>query len=242
MELLSIRPHVTVGLVDRNRIQFYHANHSVVLVSSAINLSLEDDEGSIDKLIAILIAFRRLFLNDRRIMEPIENATILRLEGNEKLGGPIEIELGAAISLSPSLVGRSTAVIYGRSGRWPKSRVVVKISWVDETLISEEEFMDKAVEEATKSGHEWAVNHLPRFLYVEDVKDATDRAVQELLKIATFANKKYTYKRRQMRIVIQEPLHPLKSLASARDVGQVILDVACGACQYPACDPSVTIC
>lgn len=233
LELLSIRPHVTVGLVDGRRIQFYHANHSVVLVSSIIDLSLHNDEGGIDTLIAILIAFRRVSFHDRRMVEHVHNATILRLEGNEKLEGPIEVELGTAISLSPSLIGRSTAVIDGTSPRWPESRVAVKISWVDGWRISEEEFMDKAVEEATKSGHEWALNHLPRFFYVEDVRDPTDRSVQELLKMARFGKGEYTYERRQMRIVVQELLHPLKGLGSVRDIGQVMVDVTCGVFTRP---------
>ena len=38
MDLLPLRPHVTVGLVDCDRIEFYHADHSVVLVSSVIDL------------------------------------------------------------------------------------------------------------------------------------------------------------------------------------------------------------
>ena len=118
---------------------------------------------------------------------------VLRLEGNDKAADPIEIELGTAVSLSPSLVGRSTAVVHGTSGEWPDLRVVVKISWVDEARISEREFMNKAAEGAAKSGHEWATNNLPRFLCVEDVDDPTDRSVQELFKTARFANREYTY-------------------------------------------------
>jgi hypothetical protein len=34
-----LRSHATVCLVDRDRLQLYHANRSVILVSSAINLS-----------------------------------------------------------------------------------------------------------------------------------------------------------------------------------------------------------
>ena len=120
-------------------------------------------------------------------------------------------------------------VVHGTSGEWPDSRVVIKISWVDEARISEREFMDKAAEEAAKSGHEWATNHLPRFLCVEDVDDPTDRSVQELFKTARFANREYTYSRRQMRIVVQELLHPLETLTNARDAGQIMLDVACSA-------------
>ena len=60
MDLLSLRPHMTVGLVDRNRVQFYYANHAVVLMSSATGLSLHDDESGIDRLIVVLITLRRI--------------------------------------------------------------------------------------------------------------------------------------------------------------------------------------
>jgi len=228
MDLLSLRPHLTVGLAERGRIQFYHANHSVVLVSSAIDLLHGDDEGGIDRLIAILIAFRNLSIHDRAVFEAGGNGMALRLQGDVKVEGPIEVELGAVISMSPRLVGRSTAVMYGTSPKWPDRRLVVKVSWVDDFLVSEREFMDKAVEEATKSGHEWALNHLPRFFYVEDIDDQIYNSVQELFENARFVKKGYTYERRQMRVVIQEPLDSLKTLKNARDVGQVMLDVACG--------------
>jgi hypothetical protein len=52
--------------------------------------------------------------------------------------------------------------------------------------------MGKAVE-ATESGCEWALKHLPRFFYVEDVRDPTDRSVQGLSKMERFANRKYIY-------------------------------------------------
>ena len=236
-DLLSFHPHVTVALVDCSRIQFYHANHSAVLVSSVIDLSLHNDEGGIDRLIAILIAFRRLSLHDQTVHDAGQNGMALRLGGNDKVEGPIDIELGVGISMTPSLVGRSTAVMHGTSSKWPKSRLVVKVSWVDDSRIPEHEFMDKAVEEARKPGHEWALNHLPRFFYVEDINDQTDRSVQELFKAARFANKEYAYEKRQMRIMVQECLHRLKTLANVNDIGQVMLDVTCGGCPPPLPSP-----
>jgi len=134
------------------------------------------------------------------------------------------------ISMSPSLVGQSTAVMYGTSPKWPNRRLVVKISLVDNFRVSEREFMDKAVWEAMKPGHEWPLIHLPRFFYVEDVKDPTYRSVQELFETARFMKGEYTYERLQMRIVVQEPLESLKPLTKVKDIGQVMLGVACGTC------------
>ena len=66
-------PHATVCLLDRDRLQFYHANHSVILVSTAINL-LKDD--GLDKLIAIIIASRWLSLEQNEIPDTLSMPTV----------------------------------------------------------------------------------------------------------------------------------------------------------------------
>jgi hypothetical protein len=50
-------PDATCGLVDRERLQLYYADHSVILVSSAINFSGGD---GLNKFIAFFIACYRL--------------------------------------------------------------------------------------------------------------------------------------------------------------------------------------
>jgi len=42
------------------------------------------------------------------------------------------------------------------------------------------------------------------------------------------------YERRTLRIVIREQLHPFDSLARVKDIGQILLDVACGTWALPA--------
>ena len=79
----AFRPHATIGLIDRDCIQFYHANHSVVLVSSAINLLSSDRTDGLDKFIAIVIAFSRLSLRDNGILHDLHNGKMFR--DNEKL-------------------------------------------------------------------------------------------------------------------------------------------------------------
>jgi len=68
-EMFSIpllHSHATISLVDRNRLQLYHANRSVILVSSAI--SILDGDG-LDKFIATLIAFHYLSLKQNSILQ-----------------------------------------------------------------------------------------------------------------------------------------------------------------------------
>ena len=72
LEMFSVpllRSHATAGLVDRDRLQLYHANRSVILVSSAINFSEEDGR---TKFIATIIAFHCLSLEQNGIMEMLK--------------------------------------------------------------------------------------------------------------------------------------------------------------------------
>ena len=76
----------------------------------------------------------------------------LRLRGDDKVEGPVQIKLRTVISMSASLVGWLTVVMHDMSPKWLNCRLVAKISWVGDYRVSEWEFVDKAVEEATKPG------------------------------------------------------------------------------------------
>ena len=251
----AFRSHATIGLVDRDRIQFYHANHSVILVSSAINFSVTDRAGGLDKFIAIVIAFSRLSLRDNGILHnlhdgnlfrdnenlPVSNltsGTVRMQEGNElEFGGneetgPFTLTYGEVISHEPSLAGRSTAVLHAKSPKWEDLDLVVKISWPGSYRIAENVFIDEAVKEAKSSPEgEWALNHLPRILFAQDVVFGSDSTHEKVASLfgddAKFVGGEYTYERRTLRIIIQERLYPLKTLTNARDIAQVLLDVLC---------------
>jgi len=80
LEMFSVpifQSHATVSLVDRDRLQLYHANHSVILVSSAIVFSEGD---GLDRFIATIIAFRRLSFEQNGIPDTLSpnNADLLR--------------------------------------------------------------------------------------------------------------------------------------------------------------------
>ena len=252
----AFRSHATIGLVDRDRIQFYHANHSVILVSSAINFSVTDPEEGVDKFIAIVIALSRLSLRDNGILHNLHNGRLFRdnenlptsrlahgavriQEGNtlefggDEKTGPFTLTYGKVISHEPSLAGRSTAVLHAESPKWGELELVVKISWPGSERIPENEFLRKAIEvaESTPSG-KWAINHLPRVLFAQDVvfdPDSTQEKVASLFDGAEFVDEKYKYERRTLRIIIQEHLHPLTTLANVKHIGQALVDVACGA-------------
>ena len=144
----AFRSYATIGLVDRDRIQFYHANHSVIMVSSAINFSTSDRTGGLDKFIAIVIAFSRLSLRDSGILRNLRDGELFRDNGNlptSKLGhgavriqegnrlefggdektGPFTLTYGKVISDDPSLAGRLT-VYYTRSP--PSGRTSIWLS------------------------------------------------------------------------------------------------------------------
>ena len=247
----AFRSHITVGLVDRDRIQFYHANHSVILVSSAIDFSPSKSKDGLDKLIAIVIAFSRLSLCDNGILHNLhdgnlfqdnENLPISDLkdgavrmqEGNKLVFGgekPFTLTYGEVISHEPSLAGRSTVVLHAKATRWKKLGLVVKISWPGSKRIAENEFIAKAVETAKQKLNKWALKHLPQVLFAQDMvfdSNSTHGKVASLFDNAEFFNGGYEYERRTLRIIIQERLYPLKTLTNARDIAQVLLDVICG--------------
>ncbi|KAF9643991.1 hypothetical protein BDM02DRAFT_3122635 [Thelephora ganbajun] len=241
-----LRSHATVGLVDRDRLQLYHANRSVILVSSAINFSGGD---GLDKFIAIIIAFRHLSFKQNGILDtlaktnaelvkkseiPRDNKVVqegseLQLPGNEP-EETFTVTLGDVISRDPAAIGRSTVVLKATSDRWPKAKLVIKISWPGSGRVPETDFLKKAYAEAEKTDGQWATKHLPRVFYAKDVvfeKDSTLESVASLFTDAKFAKGGYVYERRTLRIIIQEQLVPIKSLSNARDICQVFADIAC---------------
>ena len=241
--------------MDRDRIQFYHANHSVILVSSAINFSATDpSKEGVEKFIAIMIAFSRLSLRDNGILHNLHGGELFRDNGNlptsklahgmvrmqegnklefggDEKTGPFTLTYGKVISHEPSLAGRSTAVLHAESPKWNKLDLVVKISWPGSERIPENEFLKKAIEvaESTPNG-KWAINHLPNILFAQDVvfdSDSTQEKVASLFDNAEFVDEEYKYERRTLRIIIQERLYPLTTLANVKHIGQALVDVAC---------------
>ena len=255
LEMFSIpllRSHATVSLVDRDRLQLYHANRSVILVSSAINFSKGD---GLDKFIALIIAFSRLSFRENGILDNLvkKNIELVKESGiptdnkvvqkGNQLELPVDgskdtftVDLGNVIFRDPATVGRSTVVLEAASDRWPGTELVVKISWPGSGRVRETDLLKKASEEAERSPGKWARNHLPQVFYTEDVafdEKSTIESVARLFENAKFVNGSYTYERRTLRIIVQERLYPLKSLSNVREIGQVFLDVACSAC--PLC-------
>ena len=111
---------------------------------------------------------------------------------------------------------------------------MVKIGWPGSERVAENEFLDEAIKIAKSSiENEWALNHLPQVLHAQDVvfdENSTHGKVARLLTGAKFANGEYKYEPRTLRIIVQERLYPLKTLTNAKDIGQVLLDVACSEC------------
>ena len=235
--------HATAGLVDRDRLQLYHINYSVILVSSAIDFSGGD---GLEKFIASIIAFHCLSSKRTRIPDTlaskntdpgwsskvpendrvVRGGTRLEFSGNGPRGF-FTVGLADIIFRDPATVGRSTTVVSAASDRWPDTGLTVKVSWPDSGRVPETDFLAKANDEAQKTEGKWATRHLPQMFYSEDVvgPDPVARLFDEV----GFVAGECEYERRTLRVIIQERLHPLKSLAKVKDIGQVFLDVACSA-------------
>ena len=253
LEMFSIpllRSHATVSLVDRHRLQLYHANHSVVLMSSAINFSGGD---GLRKFIATIIAFQCMPTEQNGILgayfqkntdlvrnshvaaddEVARKGNVLVFTGNEP-DENIKVELGETISRNPAAVGRCTVVSGGTSGKWPETNLVVNFSWQGSGRVPETHFLEKACAEAEKTkDNKWAIKHLPRILHARDITfepGSALKSVAGLFRNPTFVGGEFKYEHHPLRVVIQERLHPLKSLTNVRDIGQVFLDIACSSC------------
>ena len=211
----------------------------------------------LDKFIAIVIAFSRLSLRDSGVLHDLHNGQLF--SDNEKLvtsirhGGaqmqagnelvlrghglarPVTLTYGEVISHEPSLAGRATAVLHAKSSTmWKNLNLVVKISWPGSERVAENVFLKRAMETAkSRAKHKWAVNHLPRVMFAQDVAfdpDSTHGRVASLFDNAEFvdAGCEFAYERRTLRIIVQERLYPLKTLTNVKEIAQVLLDVACG--------------
>jgi len=248
-EMLSVpllRSHATVSLVNCDRLQLYHANRSVVLVSSAINFSGGD---GLSKFIALIIALNCLSLEKNGILDTLakKNSELVKnsqIPADDKVvqkGNRLEfpgsrpgetfiVNLGHVIARNPAVIGRSTVVLEATSEKWPRDNLVVKISWPDSKRVAETEFLKRANEEAERTAGGWATKHLPRVFYATDVvfdESSAPESISRLFEDVRFSHGGFVYKRRTLRIIIQERLYPLKSLTNVRDIGQVILDIAC---------------
>jgi hypothetical protein len=249
-EIFSTSPlcsYATLGLVDRNRLQLYHGNRSVILLSSAINFSGGD---GLNKFIAAVIASDCLSFERHGIAEKLaKNAELVKdsgivVAGVVHKGNQLEftedgleenptVDIGDPIYQVPATVGRSTVVLAATSGRWSETKLVVKTSWPESYRTRETDFLEKASEESEKSPSEWAAMHLPRVFHATDVvfdENSPIESVARLFENARFANKRYKYRRRTLRIIVQERLYPVKLLSSVKEMGQVFLDIACGKC------------
>ena len=244
LEMFSVpllRTHATVSLVDRDRLQLYHANRSVILVSSAIKFSCGD---GLDKFIALIIAFRRLSPEQNGILDTLIGGNVeltkklvvpdkkVVQKGNKLKLDKFTVTLGEVISRDPAIIGRSTVVLKATpDGDYWGKNLVIKVSYPGSGRTSETEFLKKANDEAMKTEGKWATKHLPKVFYSEDIKpsgNSTLESVARLFENPTFAQgKTHVYEPRTLRIIVQEELHPLKSLTNARDIGQAFLDVAC---------------
>jgi hypothetical protein len=255
LEMFSVpllRSHATVGLVDRDRLQLYHANRSVILVSSAINFSKDD---GLDKFIAYIIALYRLSPEQNGILKTLAPNNIEKLIQNSKIHPdneviqrgnnlhfsgpkPFTVVLADVISRDPATIGRSTVVLGAKSDRWPDTELVVKISWPGSGRVAETLFLKEARERAEKTDGRWAIKHLPQMFYAEDVvfnsESTTIGSVAHLFKTAEVLGGEFEYEPRTLRVIIQERLYPLKSLEKVRDIGQVFLDVACSTYSAPS--------
>jgi hypothetical protein len=244
----------SIGTIATNMRNIYHANRSVILVSSAINFMKEELEGK-DEFIATVIAFHCLSLEENGIIGSqipgLDNAKPVKRNKLGKVqlvqdGNNLHFARGAedeelrvtledVVSREPAMVGRSTMVLNATVQREGprKTLSVVKVSWPTSGRVSETAFLEKACGAAVGE-HPWAANHLPQVYRAEDVIPSSGSTLESVHRRTwrrrTDSQQSFVYERRVLRIIVQERLVPLRYLPSVREVGQIFLDIACGTC------------
>ena len=251
--LPALRSHATVALLNRDCIQFFHANHSTILVASEINFGENDETGGLDTLIAIVFAFVSLSLTNNGILHDPRDDRLSREKGypstrdidpgdmrvreGRKLvfggdgkSGPFTLTYGGIIHRELMSVGRSTTVVHATSPKWNGVDLVLKIYWPDSDMANEGEFLQRAIKEAEDSTDKWALKHLPGYLFNQDVTLGSIHG-----RVAScfdgnrfdFIDRRGPYVERHQRVIIQERLYPLTTLTDVRDIAQVLVDIAC---------------
>ena len=183
----------------------------------------------------------QLFSDNKELVTSFRHGGVHIQEGNKLvlrghgLKRPVTLTYGEVISHEPSLAGRGTAVLHANpSTLWKSINLVVKVSWPGSGRVAENVFLATAMKTAKRGPKDkWAVNHLPRVLFAQDVvfdPDSTHAKVASLFDNAEFVDPGcgFTYERRTLRIIVQERLYPLKTLTNVKEIAQVLLDVACG--------------
>lgn len=206
----ALRSHASAGLIDRDHLQFFHANHSTLLVSRAISLR---EDADVDIFIGILIGLHRLTLRQLGVMDVVDehrkflsdskfygervsgglkgdykkmhDGNTLTLRKDDPNKKPITINLNGILNREPSIIGRSTSTLYGTSDEWPGVNLVIKVSFPSTGRVSEETFLNTATEKAKefeKDGERyWVLDHLPKLLHAETaVLDEIEENVKEL--------------------------------------------------------------
>ena len=163
------RTRPTIGVIDRDPIQFYHTNRSVILVSSTIN----NGTGGLDKLVAIVIAFSRLSLRDNGILRNPTRMNCLRRTGTCTFTTSTPKLCAFRKEGSWNLEemerpGRPLSRL--ASHRWlGRLQFVVNVFWPKTGGGLEREFLQKAIREAERSTSKWSLKHLPGLLLAQDV-------------------------------------------------------------------------
>ena len=240
--------NATAALIDHDSFQLYHVNRSAIFTSSTIDFSESD---GLDKLIASIITFYHLSFKQNPVLDilPSKNTELVwnsktpkndrvAWDGNKRDFSGIKAQddftvcLGDIVFRDPAPVGRSTMVLTAACGRWPKNGLIVKFSWQDSGRVSETDFLKRANDEAQKTSGKWATKHLPQMFYSKDVVSNSDSTLDPVARFFDNVelNGKYEYERRTLRVIVQERLHPIKSLTNVRDIGQVFVDVVCSKC------------
>ena len=235
LEILShggLRSHVIGASVTDGTIQLLYYDRSIILRSESLNF-LENPSSFVAMLRAMCHHLPRSQLGHANLVTPpsfLESPRRsndifdgLTLTLNDGAG----LRLGSIIHLQHGIIGRGTCVVRAMYIDGTRAHcddvswagpLVVKLSWPAKSTDSENDLIAKARTAADHADHCWVVKHLPNVLQAED------RQI-ESLSPALIARIGGAYKKRVLRIIVQEELYPIIERTNAVDLAQSFREV-----------------
>ncbi|KAJ7067149.1 hypothetical protein C8F01DRAFT_1247545 [Mycena amicta] len=218
LELLTyggLRSHVIGALITNNFIEMIYYDRSIIVKSEAFDFialltavaTLSEWQWGYFPLLPAPKYIPSMRYEPGVLVSPFGEQVIT-------LNGGRELTLNETIFQSHGIIGRGTCVSRAKMKEGGKNTdVIVKWSWPAKTRKPEAEFIKHATDKARVNGDPWVLDHLPKILHSE-TKEFKEGTPQRHL--ATHF--KDDYELRELRLIVQEELHPITELTDADEL------------------------
>ncbi|KAJ7679249.1 hypothetical protein DFH06DRAFT_507547 [Mycena polygramma] len=235
LELLSnggLRSHVIGVLVSLHSLELLYYDHSIVIKSERLRF-VENPA----LFVSVLLSFGNLTPAEWGYPSFLKSPTPHLLPENQHFSPDMyanhtleldgwTLELGSIIFRAHGIIGRGTVVVQAKVIKCPPGNgltdpdVVVKLSWVARTRVSEVEFVQTAIRHATQEPGGGMEKHLPAIYHYEEIEHGAPQTQAFLVR--HFQNE---YEDRVLRVIVQEVLRPIEQLTDPNELAVAFMGV-----------------